>query len=82
MAKHRENNLYTKLEELKLDERSPFFRKTTEVLDEDDELACYLTNLTKGVVSDNKPVHIGVAILQWSKLLFLRFDTFSIVFML
>ena len=72
MAKHRDTNLYTSLDELAEDERSPFFRKTSEVMDENGEIACYMTNLTKADVSDNKPCHIGVAILQWSKLLFLR----------
>jgi len=72
VAKHRNNNLYTDFDDLLKDERSPFFKKSSEVLTEDGEVACYVTNLTKAVVKDDKPVHIGVAILQWSKLLFLR----------
>ena len=60
------------------DEKSPFFKKSSEVLTEDGEIACYVTNLTKAVVKDDKPVHIGVAILQWSKLLFLRYFTFVV----
>ena len=72
VAKHRNINLYTELDELVKDERSPFFKKMTEIYNESDDIACYMTNLTKAVVKDNKPVHIGVAILQWSKLLFLR----------
>ena len=72
VAKHRETNLYTELDELVKDEKSPFFKKMTEVYNESDDIACYLTNLIKAKVKDDKPVHIGVAILQWSKLLFLR----------
>ena len=72
VAKHRNNNLYTDFDDLLKDEKSPFFKKSSEVLTEDGEVACYVTNLTKAVVNDDKPVHIGVAILQWSKLLFLR----------
>ena len=72
MAKHRQNRLYDALDDVVKDEKSPFFNKMSEVYDESDDIACYLTNLTKAVVKDDKPVHIGVAILQWSKLLFLR----------
>ena len=72
VSKHRNNNLYTDFDDLLKDEKSPFFKKSSEVLTEDGEVACYVTNLTKAVVNDDKPVHIGVAILQWSKLLFLR----------
>ena len=72
VAKHRQNRLYDALDDVVKDEKSPFFKKMTEVYNENDDIACYLTNLTKAVVKDDKPVHIGVAILQWSKLLFLR----------
>ena len=72
VAKHRQNRLYDALDDVVKDEKSPFFNKMSEVYDESDDIACYLTNLTKAVVKDDKPVHIGVAILQWSKLLFLR----------
>ena len=72
VAKHRQNRLYDALDDVVKDEKSPFFKKMTEVYNENDDIACYLTNLIKAKVKDDKPVHIGVAILQWSKLLFLR----------
>lgn len=53
--------------------KSPFFKDSTEVYDERDDLACYMVKMDKKKITDNKPVHIGVAILQWSKVLFIKF---------
>ena len=38
----------------------------------DDEFCAYEIQMKKSKVNDAKPVHLGVAILQHSKLLFLR----------
>ena len=53
--------------------RRPMYRDHVVIQDENgDACATEVTSL-KQTVEDSKPVHIGVAILQWSKLLFLRF---------
>ena len=65
--------MYTDLKDLYVDRRSPFWCNYDEVCDENDEVICYVSSSKKSKVVDNKPVHIGVAILQWSKLLFLRY---------
>ena len=44
----------------------------TELISADDEFCAYEVSMKKSKVTDSKPVHLGVAILQHSKLLFLR----------
>ena len=58
------------------DNLEPYFRKSTfvnhdDIETEDGALIRELT-MRKKRIWDDKPVHVGVAILQWSKLLFLR----------
>ena len=53
--------------------KSPYFQDSVEILNEADDLACYKVKMKKKKIKDSKPVHIGVAILQWSKVLFIRF---------
>ena len=69
--------LVTDEEKLEKYWKSPFYRDNQEVYDENDELACYLVKMDKKKIKDNKPVHIGVAILQWSKVLFIRYVSSS-----
>ena len=52
---------------------NPFFRHDSEVYNASDELACYIVKMDKKKIRDSKPVHMGVAILQWSKVLFIRY---------
>ena len=73
MTKHKNMHIVTEDKDLERRWRSPFFRNKKEVYDEDDQLACYLVSMDKKTIKDSKPVHIGVAILQWSKVLFIRF---------
>ena len=44
----------------------------TELLSSHDDFCAYEYQMKKEKVTDSKPVHLGVAILQHSKLLFLR----------
>ena len=53
--------------------RNPFFRHDDEVYDENNNLACYMVKMDRKKIKDSKPVHMGVAILQWSKVLFVRY---------
>ena len=76
MSRHRDTRLYTDQADLIQDEKSPFFRTSNEILDEADDLAGFLVNMTKAKVTDNKPCHIGVSILQWSKYIFIKFMYF------
>ena len=54
-------------------QRSPRYVNCLEFLDEDGERSAIEIEMNKQKIKDDKPVHIGVAILQWSKLLFLSF---------
>ena len=76
VSDHADTKIYNDLSKLIKDEKSPFFRQTLTVFDEDDNLSCYMGSLTKRKVTDDKPVHIGVSILQWSKYLFIDFMYF------
>ena len=71
--KHTVSKLVTESDDLENDFRSPFFKDCVEVHDEADDLACYMVKMKKSKIYDSKPVHIGVAILQWSKVLFIRY---------
>ena len=71
--KHNDTRLVTDADRLEKLMKSPYFKESVEVLDETDDLACYKVKMNKKTIKDAKPVHIGVAILQWSKVLFIRF---------
>ena len=45
-----------------------------DIIGEDGNTACYAITEHRRQIEDSKPVHLGVGILQWSKLLFLRYD--------
>ena len=71
--KHNDTRLVTDADRLEKLMKSPYFKESVEVLDETDDLACYKVKMVKKTIKDSKPVHVGVAILQWSKVLFIRF---------
>ena len=73
MLKHKKTHILTDEAALEKKKKKPFYRGRKEVYDEHDELACYIVQMDKKHITDSKPVHIGVAILQWSKVLFIRF---------
>ena len=77
VLKHSVTKLVTDYKELDDYCRNPFYRHDKEVYDENNELACYLVKMDKKKITDSKPVHIGVAILQWSKVLFIRYVTYK-----
>ena len=70
--KHSVTKLVTDDKDLQRYLKSPFYRRDREVLDAEDEFACYVVTLDKKKIVDSKPVHVGDAILQWSKYLFIR----------
>ena len=71
--KHSDTRLVTDSDELETLFKSPFYESNLEVYDEADNLTCYKVKMKKNKITDSKPVHIGVAILQWSKVLFIKF---------
>ena len=73
VTKHDNTFLVTDGDKLEKKLRSPFFKDSTEVYDETDDLAGYMVKMQKSKIDDSKPVHVGVAILQWSKVLFINF---------
>ena len=58
--------------ELKKLECSPLCKQTIELTDEDGEEVAVEVVMKKKKIKDNKPITFGLAILQWSKLLFLE----------
>ena len=53
--------------------RSPFCTGTHDIADEEGAVMGYEILKNKTIIKDDKPILYGVAILQWSKLLFLRY---------
>ena len=52
--------------------RKPYFMTQATLTNEADEFCAYEVSSKRKRINDNKAHHVGVAILQWSKLLFLR----------
>ena len=52
--------------------RKPTFIGVTSLVDEEDDECAMEVEMRKKRVVDSKPIHYNIAILQWSKLLFLR----------
>ena len=73
VLKHTNTHIFTEDKDLEKRQKKPFYRTTKEVYDENDQLACYIVKMDKKNIKDSKPVHIGVSILQWSKVLFIKF---------
>ena len=53
--------------------RKPLFKEEIEIIDDDNQVSAFEVNMLKKSIADNKPVHFSAAILQHSKLLFLRY---------
>ena len=58
--------------EVALLERSPLCKQKNEICDEDGEEIAVEVIMKKKKIKDNKPITFGLAILQWSKLLFIK----------
>ena len=72
VLKHSVTRLVTDNKDLERYAKSPFYRCDKEVYDGNDALACYIVQMDKKKIKDSKPIHVGDAILQWSKLLFIK----------
>ena len=59
-------------EEVALLQRSPLCKQKIEIQDEDGEETAIEVVMKKKRIKDNKPITFGLAILQWSKLLFIE----------
>lgn len=56
--------------------RKAFYVADNEYFNEEGEITGYEVKLRKRKIHDDKPCHVSLAILQWSKVLFLRFMYF------
>ena len=72
VAKHKRTLIITDEDKAETLENKPFFVDYKEYLDETDDIGAWEITMRKRKVKDNKPVHLAHAILQHSKLLFLR----------
>ena len=72
VAKHKRTLIVTDEDKAETLESKPFFVDYKEYIDENQECEAWEITMRKRKVKDNKPVHLAVAILQHSKLLFLR----------
>ena len=62
--------------------RSPFYKNHSELPSEDNKFGLVEVVMDQKKVNDDKLVHVGVAILQESKLMFLKFVQFLREFLL
>ena len=72
VTKHKNDFVTTEYSDVAKVERTPRCHAIHEIFGEDGEIACWSVTESKEEIRDSKPVHIGVAILQHSKLLFIK----------
>ena len=72
MRRHKNHTLVTDTKKLYKQMAKPRFLTSTEILNEDGEPEAWEVAKKKKTIYDDKPVHFSLAILQYSKLLFLR----------
>ena len=72
MTKHHKRKLVTNEEELFESAQSRYFKDSQEILDEENDITGHILTERKPEITDDRPAHVGFAILAWSKLLFLR----------
>ena len=74
VRRHSEDKVFSRydLEDVEKVKRSGFYRGTDEFLGEDGFVKSFVCKSLKSKITDKIPLQIGCAILQWSKLLFLR----------
>ena len=73
---HKNTSLYPPNHNITKIARRPLYKNHVVIENEEGEAGATEVTLEKKTIEDSKPVHIGVAILQWSKLLFLRYMYF------
>ena len=52
--------------------RKPLFISAPALMNEEEDITGYEVLMKKKKIVDDKPVHFGAAILQWSKVIFMR----------
>ena len=52
--------------------RKPLFIAAPAMINEEEIVTGYEVHMKKKTITDSKPVHFGCAILQWSKIIFMR----------
>ena len=75
VADHKRVEILTDEEKVVKLEAKPQFVDYKEYLDENNDLEAWEITMRKKRIQDDKPVHLSLAILQHSKLLFLRYAT-------
>ena len=76
ITKHMSNKIVTSKEQYEKYSRKATLVSEFAILGEKDETVGFELNLRKRLYKDDKPVHISCAILQYSKLIFLKFVFF------
>ena len=76
VEKHKNTSLYPPGYNIAKLARRTMYKDHVVIQNEEGEAGATEVTSLKKTITDSKPVHIGVAILQWSKLLFLRYMYF------
>ena len=72
IRRHKKHKIFLDAEKLRKQEAKPRFIQTTDLLNETGDPECWEVSSKKKFVDDDKPVHFSLAILQYSKLMFLE----------
>ena len=72
MEKHTNTRIVTDTRKLTKLTAKATFVSDTEFFDEHGDVTAYEVRINKKRIIDSKPVHIASAILQWSKILFIK----------
>ena len=72
IRRHKKNKIILDEEKLRKQEAKPRFIQTTNLCNETGDPECREVSSKKKFVDDDKPVHFSLAILQYSKLMFLE----------
>ena len=72
IRRHKKHKIFLDVEKLRKQEAKPRYIQTTNLLNETGDPECWEVSSKKKFVDDDKPVHFSLAILQYSKLMFLE----------
>ena len=72
MTRHTRTKVVTDDTKLEKCARKPLFISESSLQNEEEFITGYEILMKKKRIVDSKPIHFGVAILQWSKILFMR----------
>ena len=72
IRRHKKHKIILDVQKLRKHEAKPRYQSTADLSNESGDAECWEVTSKKKYVDDDKPVHFSLAILQYSKLMFLE----------